>query len=105
MRLAHPSLSSFTRRLAVVAFGLWLGGAGCAFCCASAENPARVQDATSSAGAQADSTIFAPTHCPAHARASAGTTDGFERDATSVQTPSPTDNHASSCCGKSRQPS
>lgn len=106
MRSAITSLSRLTRRLAAVAFGLWLGGAGCAFCCASVgADAAHARVAAAPTAALAEGNVFAPAHCPAHARASAAPAVGLTQADLSVQATSPTDNHASSCCGKSRQPS
>lgn len=93
MRHARRKLKELARRLPAVVFGLWLAGAGCAFCCAT----------ETTEGARAAEALSAPAHCPAHARTSAGEESGPA--SASATTSSPSDAETDSCCGFARRPS
>ena len=67
MKTAFQKLSVVTRRVSVVALGLWLSGVGCVFGCTT---PAHAQTHSVRHTTRAQSAQTA--HCPAHARHAAG---------------------------------
>lgn len=99
MRLALTSLGVLIRRLAVVAFGLWLCGAGCALCCKPFAPAAYAQ--TLPGAARASHATSARAYCLSHPSQSA--TNGYGLAAAPAREPSAADDHAGSCCPMSRQ--
>ena len=107
MNVAFHKTAGLARRALTIAFGLWLAGAGCAFCCTSADAATRAQaeDSSSVHGAHEPRIASAPTHCPSHARASKVANGDSDETAASARVLSPLGNHAGACCRKARQPS
>lgn len=99
-------LNELSRRLSVVAFGLWLGGVGCAFCCTAAPTAGVQTEAPAYAlGTRSADAAAAATHCSARARPGPTNGSGRDRTAASAATSGPSSDHTASCCGKPRQPS
>jgi len=108
MCVALTSLSLLMRRLAVAAFGLWLCGAGCALCCVPSGSDAHAQTLAATlanAAPSDDARALAAAHCPAHARASHSEAGGYVLVSASTRKPSPTGDHADTCCDRTRQTS
>jgi hypothetical protein len=99
MRPALTNPGVLIRRLAVVAFGLWLCGAGCALCCKPFATAAYAQ--TLPGAARASHATSAPARCHSHPPQSA--TNGYGLAAAPAREPSPTDDHAGSCCQVTRR--
>ena len=94
MRRAQRKLKELARRLPAFVFGLWLAGAGCAFCCATGTTAERAHTVEA---------VSAPAHCHAHARTPSGDESGPA--VASATTSSPSDVETDSCCGFARRPS
>lgn len=107
MRSALRNLSSFTRRLSALAFGLWLCGAGCVFCCVPAADAARERGSAANvvADVMLEGDASSAAHCPAHARRAPRTARVSDKVTIYAGTLPPADEQAGSCCARSRQAS
>ena len=107
MRAVLQKLRACARRASGFAFGLWLAGAGCAFCCegtAAATPPRQASARQTPPVHHAPAAASSGEACPLHAGRQAGSRDAPRADK-DLAAPRPASYRRAACCAKGWQPS